>query len=358
MEEAAPVNETLRAVERAVDALRAGKPVRLADAEPVTAIAAEFISDEALSALRAVGPADLLLTHHRAATLHLRLYTPEIVAVPVDAMSARELRALIDPSDDLSHPFRGPFTTRREALPVGYGGAVRLAKLAGLLPAVVAVRGAGAAAASVSTAAVENYEVEAANALKAVTEARVPLAGSDTARIVGFRPSDGGAEHLAILVGDPSPPGPVLVRLHSECFTGDLLGSLKCDCGDQLRGAVRLMAEAQGGGVLLYLAQEGRGIGLMNKLRAYRLQEQGFDTIEANRRLGFEDDERNFLPAATMLRKLGFTKIRLLTNNPAKAEGLARFGLEIVERVPHSFPDNPHNSHYLAVKRDKAGHDL
>ena len=149
----------------------------------------------------------------------------------------------------------------------------------------------------------------------------------------------------------------MLARIHSECFTGDLLGSLKCDCGDQLRGAVKAIAEA-GGGVLLYLAQEGRGIGLMNKLRAYRLQDEGFDTMEANRRLGFAEDERLYDIAARMLQLLGYSKVRLMTNNPDKLRALERAGIEVTERVPHRFPDNIHNRDYLRVKAEKGGHLL
>ena len=149
----------------------------------------------------------------------------------------------------------------------------------------------------------------------------------------------------------------MLTRLHSECFTGDLLGSLKCDCGQQLRGAIAEIAAA-GGGILLYLAQEGRGIGLVNKLRAYALQDQGFDTVEANERLGFEADERLFLPAAEMLRRLGFAKVRLMTNNPDKVAALAGFGIEVVERVAHAFPANDHNAFYLSTKARKSGHIL
>src|SRR5207248_3809261 len=165
--------------------------------------------------------------------------------------------------------------------------------------------------------------------LERVAEARVPLTEAEDARLIAFRPRDGGAEHLAILIGSPDPTAPVLVRLHSQCFTGDLLASLRCDCGDQLRGGIAAIAAA--GGVLLYLAQEGRGIGLVNKLRAYRLQDAGFDTLDANEQLGFDADERVYLPAAEMLRQLGLISVRLLTNNPEKVAALERYGIRVVE---------------------------
>ena len=157
------------------------------------------------------------------------------------------------------------------------------------------------------------------------------------------------------MIGAPPTAKPVLTRLHSECFTGDLLGSLKCDCGAQLRGAIAAIAKA-GGGVLLYLAQEGRGIGLINKLRAYRLQDQGFDTIEANERLGFEADERRYGIAARMLTLLGYRSVRLMTNNPDKVEALEAAGVKVTARVRHSFPTNAHNRAYLRTKAKRSGH--
>jgi GTP cyclohydrolase II len=145
--------------------------------------------------------------------------------------------------------------------------------------------------------------------------------------------------------------------LHSECLTGDVLGSLKCDCGPQLHAAIRAI-DAEGWGILLYLRQEGRGIGLVNKLRAYRLQDQGFDTVDANTRLGFAVDARDFGVAARMLRLLGQSRVRLLTNNPAKVAGLAAADVEVIERVPHVLPHNPHSERYLATKRDRTGHQF
>jgi|SRR5579883_1856579 GTP cyclohydrolase II len=201
------------------------------------------------------------------------------------------------------------------------------------------------------------YEEISSRNLQQVAQAHVPLEGAENARILAWRPSDGGKEHLAIVVGEIDPTEPVLIRLHSECFTGDLLGSLRCDCGVQLRGAIAEIAR-QGSGVLLYLAQEGRGIGLVNKLRAYELQDDGFDTIDANEQLGFDADERIYAPAATMLSRMGIKRVRLMTNNPEKITQLARFGVEVVERVAHSFPANGHNENYLRTKAERAGHLL
>jgi len=190
--------------------------------------------------------------------------------------------------------------------------------------------------------------------LEIVARAKLPLEDLPPTQIVAFRASDDGQEHVALVIGafGGKPP---LVRLHSECLTGDVFGSLKCDCGPQLKEALNIIGKA-GGGVLLYLRQEGRGIGLANKIRAYSLQDRGLDTVEANRRLGFADDERDYGHAAAMLRALGIDEVRLLTNNPAKVEGLKSEGIKVAERVGHQMPANPHNADYLAVKKAKSGH--
>jgi len=172
-----------------------------------------------------------------------------------------------------------------------------------------------------------------------------------------FRPDDGGDDHVVCEIGRPSRGDAPLVRLHSACFTGDVLGSLKCDCGPQLNAALHRMGE-EGAGVLLYLSQEGRGIGLANKMRAYSLQDQGFDTVEANHRLGFEDDERDFRTGADILKRMGFSKVRLMTNNPAKIAMMEAQGIEVVERVPLRVGETPENTEYLAVKARKSGHIL
>jgi GTP cyclohydrolase II len=180
---------------------------------------------------------------------------------------------------------------------------------------------------------------------------------TEKAKVHVYRPKNGNQEHLAIVIGNPAPKQPVLTRIHSSCFTGDLLESLRCDCGEQLHGALATIVE-NGNGILLYLTQEGRGIGLVNKLRAYRLQDHGFDTFEANEQLGFEADERVFSAAAQMLSDLGFSRVRLLTNNPRKVAALERCAITVEERVPHIFPANDHNKTYLKTKARRGGHML
>jgi GTP cyclohydrolase II len=341
----------------AIDALRAGRAVTIAERAPYSVYAAETLRPQTLKRLE---KPFLVLSHARARTLKIRLYTPEVIALPVKAgkgpgMSVEDIRAIADPTADLDQPMKGPFEAARKALPKPFAAAVRLTKLAGMLPAAVVVKGAVRGAPVLSLPDIADYESEAAAGLKIVARARVPLDGAEKTELVAFRAADGAPENYAIIIGDPRDP--VLTRMHSECFTGDLLGSLKCDCGPQLRGAIQTIAKA-GGGVVLYLAQEGRGIGLINKLRAYRLQDQGFDTIEANERLGFEADERVYAVAARMLALLGFKKVRLLTNNPDKIAALDKAGILVVERVPHAFPSNAHNAAYLRTKALKAGHLL
>ncbi|GAA0551842.1 GTP cyclohydrolase II [Rhizomicrobium palustre] len=337
----------------AIDALRAGRGVTIAERAEVTVYAAEALRPNTLKKLEK--PA-LILSHARARTLKIRLYTPEIIALPIKKdMGVEDIRAIADPTTDLDRPMKGPFQALRTKLPKAYGAAVTLTKLAGLLPAAVVVKGGFGKGPKLSIGEITDYELEAAAGLSIVARARVPLEGAEKTELVAFRAADGAPENYAIVIGDPRDP--VLTRMHSECFTGDLLGSLKCDCGPQLRGAITTIAKA-GGGVVLYLAQEGRGIGLINKLRAYRLQDQGFDTIEANERLGFEADERVYAVAARMLSLLGFKKVRLLTNNPDKIAALDHAGIEVVERVPHAFPSNSHNAAYLRTKALKAGHLL
>jgi GTP cyclohydrolase II len=232
-----------------------------------------------------------------------------------------------------------------------------------LLPAVLAaearrdaaIRAQEAGLLAIAAADVFACPLFASADLARVAEAHVPLEAAGDARVIAFRDAASGVEHLAILIGAPETVEAPLVRVHSKCFTGDLLGSLRCDCGPQLRGAIRRMAE-EGAGAVIYLAQEGRGIGLVNKLRAYALQDRGLDTLDANRALGWEADERNFTAAAAMLDALGLRRVRLLTNNPAKVASLAGAGIEVAGRVPHAFAGNGVNDRYLATKAARFGH--
>ncbi len=357
------------AVDRAGHELRRGRPVLLTlDTGRTVVLAAETLTESALDAALAWGDGYLALTASRAAVLHIGPTGHDTILLPVaelptdTADRASLIRDLADASRDLGAPMRGPFTRVKAAPPEGARLAIKLAKTAFLLPAAICIAlsdsvDVPADLLTVSAEAIANYDLAAAETLVPVSQARLPVAAAENAQLYAFRPADGRQEHFALVIGEPDPTQPVLIRLHSECFTGDLLGSLRCDCGEQLRGAVKTISEA-GAGILLYLAQEGRGIGLVNKLRAYQLQDQGFDTIEANQRLGFDADERWFLPAARMLELLGFRHVRLLTNNPEKVKGLEACGITVAERVPHRFPSNAHNEAYLATKRKKSGHYL
>ncbi len=357
-------------LDAAIVALRRGEAVLLDGRDhAVLTIAAEFVNDDNLARLRAVSgrPLRMVLTRRRAVALGLARRDALSGAVSITVapgLAAAVIRNLADPAASLgaAPPGLGPEPAIAEG---GERAAVALARLAALLPAALVLLLAPSEAAlarrRTDIAVVETEEVLTRRAaiagLTRVAEARVPLADAEDARLIAFRPGDGGTEHLAILIGTPDPATAVLVRLHSECFTGDLLASLRCDCGDQLRGGIAAIAKA-GGGVLLYLAQEGRGIGLVNKLRAYQLQDAGFDTIDANEQLGFDADERVYLPAAEMLRQLGFATVRLLTNNPDKVAALERYGIRVVERMPHVFPANGHNERYLRTKATRSGHLL
>ena len=348
----------LELINRARADLRLGLPVVLSG--QMLAVAVETLSPERLAALRGLGPLTLALTAWRAETLKARVYDDDLarIAVPEDADLAW-LRALADPADDLRMPMKGPLTSQRGGDATLARAAIGLTKTAQLLPAALlaplptpAPEGLTALDA---TQVLHLLSSEAAFA--PVAAARVPMRAAEKGRLHIFRPDDGGPEHYVIEIGAPDRRQPVLARLHSACFTGDVMGSLKCDCGPQLDAALHQMG-AEGAGVLLYLNQEGRGIGLANKMRAYSLQDQGFDTVEANHRLGFEDDERDFRIGAALLRKLGFNAVRLLTNNPAKVRMLETHGIAVTERVPLKVGKSRHNEAYLATKAAKSGHLL
>lgn len=234
---------------------------------------------------------------------------------------------------------------------------VKLLKLAGLLPTLVieSMPKDTGDFLRVSAKAIDAYPATLAQSLVQVSEANVPLASAENVRVIAFRPRFGHEEHLAVVIGNPASLDAPFVRVHSSCVTGDVFGSLRCDCGSQLDKSVE-MIKAQGAGAILYLSQEGRGIGIANKLRAYNLQDKGMDTVEANVALGFAADERDFALAAGMLRHLGMKRVTLLTNNPVKVDSLTRHGIEVVRREPLAIPSNMHNKQYLDTKASKLGH--
>jgi GTP cyclohydrolase II len=367
---------SLLAVDRAVSEIRRGRMVAVRGSSGIAILvqAAEAITADALGEMRTFSHSDpvMAITARRAAVLGLAETVGKIVTLSTEQeMTAEIIRNLADPTTEppLQEDARAALTVTVRETPTYdcESAAVALIKIARLLPAAVTAEIVDPTADDlaawsarhdvllVDAGDIFQYDSTQARTLRAVSSARVPLLGAENTRIIAFRPIDGGLEHLAIVVGEPDKDAPVLTRLHSECFTGDLLGSLRCDCGDQLQGATQEIA-AVGAGVLLYLAQEGRGIGLVNKLRAYELQDRGFDTMDANEQLGFDADERVYLPAAKILRLLGFERVRLMTNNPDKVTALAHCGIIVEERVPHTFPSNEHNESYLKTKAARSGH--
>ncbi len=322
---------------------------------PLTVASVETVAADLLAELDPKSAAPLLISGWRAAALSLanrRDAADPAGPVLIERstwLDADAARVIADAGKDFDRAPLGPLNP----LPLDQAdearAALKLARLAGVLPALWVLDGR-VSATPVSVAAVADAAPEA----MLLARARLPLDAMPETQIAVFRTGDDGQEHVALVVGafGGKPP---LIRLHSECLTGDVFGSLKCDCGLQLKAALRLIGEA-GGGVLLYLRQEGRGIGIANKIRAYALQDRGLDTVDANLRLGFADDERDYEHSAAMLRALGITEVRLLTNNPAKVAGLESAGIRVVERVAHNMPANPHNADYLATKRKKSGH--
>ncbi len=365
--------DTMVSVGRAVSDLRRGDFVVIeAEHETALAQAAEKVTADSLAMLGRLAPdlPSLALTAERARVLSVEAARSPVVTLPLaKTIDVRTVRSLADPTYPEADLPTDPAAWQAADHGSCASAAVRLSKLAQLLPAALTARLPRSSFDQIKALADErsflrveanaivDYPALAAETLQPVSEARVPLAGAENARLVGFRPADGGMEQFAIVIGEPAAHQPALCRLHGACFTGDLLGSLRCDCGPQLQRALQLMGKV-GHGVLLYLAHEGRGIGLINKLRAYRLQDAGLDTVDANLHLGFEPDERSFRAAAIMLRHLGIGKVRLLTNNPSKVDALVMDGIEVSERIPHAMPTTAHNRSYLATKARRSGHLL
>jgi GTP cyclohydrolase II len=352
-------------IARARSDLRIGAPIIvLAGEVAALVVAAEAVTPARLADMRAVGQVELAVTQRRAETLRARAYDGDLARIILaDDMVAADVHAVADPALALARPLLGPFRSEREGSAAAHRLAIRLAKSALLLPAALVVsmdcRAATALALDSHLTQIDETMMEAADLaaidLAHVSSARVPLHVAEDARVHVWRPASGEEEHYAIEIGAPDREVPVLSRLHSACFTGDLIGSLKCDCGPQLRAALGQIGK-EGRGVLLYLNQEGRGIGLANKMRAYSLQDEGFDTVEANHRLGFEDDERDFRIGTAILRKMGFNAVRLMTNNPGKVAAMEAAGIRVAERVPLIVGSTAHNVEYLATKARKSGH--
>ena len=348
-----------RNMRHAAEFLRRGRPVLVHSTEASAIIlACETIRHDMLAWLqgRPSGDTILAITGRRGTALGLIKSNRDAIRIAVRGeLDAETITCLIDPSAEVPS---GLDLSRLEVLPPQEidRACIALVKFAGLLPAVVLPPPDQAASEPVLSINTADISLDAAAApllIRNDTPVTIPDIGN--ARAIVFQSLSDGVEHLVIVIGQIDTDQTVLTRLHSECLTGDLLGSLRCDCGEQLRGAIAEIAR-HGNGVLLYLAQEGRGIGLINKLRAYRLQDQGYDTIDANLQLGYEEDERSYVPAAQILGLLGIWRIRLMTNNPKKVDAVKRLGINVTEQVPHIFPSNRHNSAYLHTKAIRSGH--
>jgi GTP cyclohydrolase II len=345
-------------VSRALSELQARRPIRIrASDESLIALPVEGLDDHRFREFAILcSPATprLIVTQQRARALGIETSTPMALLLHHTANASGIF--------ELAAGNKNHFTAGAEAASHAARAAIRLVKLVRGLPAILAARTRAVegeivqSISAVDADAVNRFAADATGTLAAVSEASIPLASGTSARFVVFRDALG-TDQVAIVVGKPDHSEPVPVRLHSACLTGDVFGSRRCDCGDQLQLAMARLEEL-GGGIILYLAQEGRGIGLANKMRAYRLQDGGLDTRDANTALGFEDDERDYGVAALMLRTLNYTRIVLLTNNPAKLDGLTKAGIEITARVPLEAPITPHNKRYLTTKAVRSGHKL
>lgn len=340
------------AAERAIAELRAARPIVVSEgATRLLVFPAENLDEASAAALNslAAGRANLVLSAQRLRRLGVERSGPGLIALP--KIDLERIAALLTEEDArIDAPVANPGPAEEAALDI--------LRLAHLLPGAVLapLNDPAPDLQAVSGSDIRGFRARKSLSLHLVGRAPVPLEGAPNSEIAVFRGGEGLRDQAAVIVGRPDLAGPVHVRLHSACLTGDLFGSLKCDCGDQLRHTARYMAE-NGGGVILYLDQEGRGNGLANKVRAYRLQAQGHDTYDADEILGFGLDQRRFGYAARMLDLLGVTRVRLMTNNPAKIEALRAAGLDVTDQRIQGRP-TPQNIHYLATKRDRAGHYL
>ena len=344
--------------------LRLGVPIVLSG-KGIDAVVApiDVLSQARLDQLKSINKKSfILITARRAQTLNCPIYEGSFARIELGKTpKISYLKAISDPSLDLKNPLKGPFTILREEPLKLENEALLLLKSAQLLPAAVISpidEGVNFAAyhklTYLQTEQLRELAISSRGIADAIT-ATVPTAITENAQFHIFRPNISGEEHYVMEIGKIYRDQPTLVRIHSACFTGDVLGSLKCDCGPQLHAATK-MINHQGGGLLIYLNQEGRGIGLANKIRAYSLQDQGFDTVEANHRLGFEDDERDFQLGAAILKEMRISNIKLITNNPSKISTMSKYNINVIERIPLRVGQNKNNIRYLDTKAKKSGH--
>ena len=357
-----PANQEI--LMRARADLRLGVPIVLAGKENAAIIAPiEVLNESRLDQLKVIDKKSfILITTRRAQTLKCPIYDENFVRIALGQfLKIASLKAIADPFLDLSNPLKGPFNIIRGKTLKLENEALLLLKSAQLLPAAIISKvenGENYAKQHkltyMTTEQIREIAISPRDIADAIS-AEIPTARAKSTQFHIFRPNISGEEHYAMEIGKIDRNQPTLVRIHSACFTGDVLGSLKCDCGPQLHAATKIIND-QSGGLLIYLNQEGRGIGLANKIRAYALQDQGFDTVEANHRLGFEDDERDFQLGAIILKEMRIANIKLITNNPSKISSMSKFNINVAERIPLRVGQNKANLRYLETKVSKSGH--
>jgi GTP cyclohydrolase II len=348
-------SKILLSIERAANDLRKGFPVIITDGKKrLLALSPETVSKEILNSVFdiTISSLSLILTANRLNFIKNSKSTNDASAIKITRDQIENIPALCGIEE---HSAAIP---QHEAAGELEKDALQLVRIAELIPCAITLNLPetfnDVDIIYIPAEYINEYQNLVSYQLQEACRTKLVLKQSINSEIIAYRPNIGGKEHYAIVIGSDLPEVP-LVRVHSSCYTGDLLESLACDCHDQLHAAIDLMHKT-GGGIILYMLQEGRGIGLINKLRAYALKEKGFDTVDANEALGFDDDERLFLPAAQILKELGINKIRLLTNNPKKALGLEECEITVTECVSHIMESNEHNEQYLKTKSDRLGH--